>query len=83
MTGIPEKVLLKLLSGLLREFFFKVCHRPVTALKHQPLVIIDDPFNHFALLEFDGLGYGSGKIDIPLLTFCPFDELDFSWITHI
>jgi hypothetical protein len=52
-------------------------------LEHKALVVVYDPLHYLSLLEFDGLGDGGRKIDVPLFTFGPLDELDFGWISHI
>ena len=61
----------------------KVLDGLVTSLKNQPLVVIDEPLHHLALLKLNCLGDSCRKVDVPLLTFAPFDYLHFRWISHI
>lgn len=44
--------------------------------------VSDSPLDVFAFGEVHGLSDGSGKVDIPLLTFFALDELNFGWVTH-
>ena len=45
-------------------------------------LVVDGPFDLFALGEIEGLRHGAGEVDVPLLALLTFDGLDFSEVTH-
>ena len=43
----------------------------------------DGPFDVFSFREIHSLGDGRRKVDVELFALFAFDELNFSWITHM
>jgi hypothetical protein len=52
------------------------------AAQEELAFVLEDPFDGLALGEFHRLGDGGGKVDVPLLTVPPLDELDFGGVAQ-
>jgi len=46
------------------------------------LTILDGPLDDLAFGEVHGVGYGLGKIDLPLLRLLSTDQLHLGGVTH-
>jgi CheY-like chemotaxis protein len=56
--------------------------RGLGAVQEQVPLVLNDPFDDLALLEFHGLGEGGGEIDVPLLAGLAVDQLDAGGRAH-